>query len=387
MDTGWFPDFEAAASGPTAYSVLRSLLASCPLALHRLERHRDKLEIPTRSPMNLLAFWGPSSFPWWPGLQFYSWRFCRRHQPKKWSFASGEKTLVLVLASTAAHCRIGCSAYVGRGLRKVLKCLWHIGWISSDWQARDWVISLMSWRFMRFMQVSKRWMLLVVLISWLPKRLHLQVWASNFEQQETIYLALVPFSGSLRYSIMRNGLQILSNTELMRSGARFGTGALIPWCRFLLNPFQDVYGIWPWTVANLTAIYTRITPACVDNIIALSFQSASPPFWAQRALHEDPGIYLADKVTTAQHYCGGFAGSRYSTTVGEAHVLRPQWICRQKAVRTKQWPPGSSNPGSGGVHQRSSSASKTQRGNYDCDRSCCGALRHCDIGLHTQNHT
>lgn len=55
------------------------------------------------------------------------------------------------------------------------------------------------------------------------------------------------------YSIIRNGLQILSNTELMRSGARFGTG-----------------------------------------------------------------LYLADKVTTAQHYCGGFAGSRYAANVGEA---------------------------------------------------------------------
>jgi len=55
------------------------------------------------------------------------------------------------------------------------------------------------------------------------------------------------------YSIMRNGLQILSNTELMGSGARFGAG-----------------------------------------------------------------IYLADRVSTAQHYCGGFAGSRYSAHAGEA---------------------------------------------------------------------
>ncbi|CAK9105111.1 unnamed protein product [Durusdinium trenchii] len=55
------------------------------------------------------------------------------------------------------------------------------------------------------------------------------------------------------YSIMRNGLRILSHTELMGSGARFG-----------------------------------------------------------------PGVYLADRVSTAQHYCAGFAGSRYKNKLGEA---------------------------------------------------------------------
>ncbi|CAJ1392213.1 unnamed protein product [Effrenium voratum] len=55
------------------------------------------------------------------------------------------------------------------------------------------------------------------------------------------------------YSILRNGLQVLSNSELMGSGARFG-----------------------------------------------------------------PGIYLAERVSTARHYCNGFAGSRYNAGLGEA---------------------------------------------------------------------
>ncbi|CAJ1331761.1 unnamed protein product [Effrenium voratum] len=58
------------------------------------------------------------------------------------------------------------------------------------------------------------------------------------------------------YSILRNGLQVLSNSELMGSGARFG-----------------------------------------------------------------PGIYLAERVSTARHYCNGFAGSRYDAGLGEALQL------------------------------------------------------------------
>ena len=36
------------------------------------------------------------------------------------------------------------------------------------------------------------------------------------------------------------------------------------------------------------------------------------------------GIYLADRVSTAQHYCGGFAGSRYSAHAGEVRL--PQFL-------------------------------------------------------------
>ena len=44
------------------------------------------------------------------------------------------------------------------------------------------------------------------------------------QRQNRLVSEKLIFPTTSRYSIIRNGLQILSNTELMRSGARFGTG-------------------------------------------------------------------------------------------------------------------------------------------------------------------